>query len=904
MNGKDPSIQPSSAWYSLSAEAVLESLGSGREGLDEAEVKRRLDRFGRNVLPEKKKASPVWLFLRQFASPLIYILLIAAGIEIFYMNKPLDAVVIAAVVFLNAVIGFFQESKAEAAMEALKRMISPKARVRRKGETVQVPASRLVPGDLVLMEAGDRVPADARVIDAVSLVVDESPLTGESAPVEKFSAALPGEVPVADRGNMVHQATTVVGGKGVAVVVATGGNTEVGKISASVQAVKPPPTPLQQNVARLGRYIGIIVLVITAFLVAEGILKGYTFEDMFTVGIAAAVSAIPEGLPVLVTVVLALGMRRMARRNAIIRKLAAVETLGTATIICSDKTGTFTENEMTVREIYVPVRTIEVTGEGYRPEGEFRENGTSVDPLADASLGMALRIGALCNDSAVMVQEGRNIAIGDPTEAALLTIALKAGLSREALEKESPRISELPFQSEKRYMATLHPAAGGGGITYIKGALDRVLAMCRYIYVAGAKREMTPADRQRIEEQNEKMAAGALRVIALAFRECAAPKPELCLQDAESGATFVGLAGMIDPPRQEARKAVADCREAGIKVVMITGDQKLTAVAIARQLGLPEGDVVTGVELEKMTDEELRARAENISVFARVEPLQKLRIVDAYKSRGHVVAMTGDGVNDAPALRAANIGIAMGIKGTDVAKEAADMVLADDNFASIVAAVEEGRVIFDNIKRTVFYLLSTNLGELFTWIGALLIGLPLPVVAVQILWINLVTDGACTVPLGMEPGMRGLLKRSPRETGVTYPAMWGRTVLLAGVMAAGSVWLFAWKLSEGNPDLARTVAFCVLVAFQWANALNARSEKESLLKTGLGGNPWLLGGIALAIALQLAVVYIPPLQTLFYTVPLGAGDWLVIILVSLSVIVADEVRKAIVLWLSPSKCRP
>ncbi len=884
-------------WHALTPDEVFKVLGSSDAGLDEAEAGRRLISHGPNALPEKARTPPVIVFLRQFASPLIYVLLFAAIVEIVILNKPLDAVVILVVVVLNSVIGFFQERKAEQAMEALKRMVAPMAAVRRQGRIARIPAKDLVPGDMVVFEAGDRVPADARVIQSAGLRVDESPLTGESAPVDKNARVLHEATTLADRTNMVHMATVVGGGRGMAVVTATGGNTEVGKISASVQEVKHPPTPLQVSIARLGRYIGIIVVFIILVLVAQGVVGGYTFAEMFTLGIAAAVSAIPEGLPVMVTVVLALGMRRMARRNAIVRKLAAVETLGTASVICSDKTGTFTENEMTVSLVYLDGRRIEVTGEGYRPEGEFVENGARIDPLTDPQLAMALRAGALCNNSIVRHEKGTYSLLGDPTEGALLTLAMKAGLDIGALQKEFPREVEQPFESERRFMATLHRiAAHEGGITFVKGSIDRVLEMSSHIFSRGETRELTLEVRSTIELANETMALEALRVIGLAYLECPPERKEdLCLENKDRRAVFLGLAGMMDPPRSEARGAVAACGDAGIKVVMITGDHRTTAAAIGRQLGLPEGDTVTGAELDRMSGEELKARASNISIFARVEPLQKLKIVDAYKASGHVVAMTGDGVNDAPALRAANIGIAMGIKGTDVAKEAADMVLADDNFASIVAAVEEGRVIFDNIRRSIFFLLSTNLGELFTLMTALAIGLPLPVVAVQVLWINLVTDGACTIPLGIEPKAPGVLKRVPRgaATGITYRGMWLRTLFLAVVMAAGSIWLFQWQLSRSGIEQARTIAFCALVAFQWANALNARSETDSLFKLGLWGNRWLLAGIGLAVLLQLAVVYVPGLQTLFYTVPLRAGDWLLIAATSLSIIAVEEVRKRI-----------
>ncbi|MBM3156204.1 MAG: HAD-IC family P-type ATPase [Chloroflexi bacterium] len=882
-------------WHNLSTEEALGKLNSSRSGLSEGEAQERLQRYGPNELKEKGKSPAILVFLRQFASPLIYILLAAALVELVVMRKPTDAGVILAVVFINSIIGFVQESRAERAMEALKRLTVPHAKVLRAGSTVKIEANHLVPGDIILLEAGDKIPADARLIEAANLSVDESILTGESVPVEKYTNAIDGEAIVADMGNMVHTGCAVVNGRGVAVVTTTGMNTEIGKITAQVQDVKPPPTPLQRNVSRLGRYIGILVLGILAILIVIGLAKGYSFDDMFALSVAAAVSAIPEGLPVMVTVVLALGMRRMARRNALIRKLTAVETMGAVTVICSDKTGTLTESEMTLRQIYLSKRTIELTGVGYRPEGEFLENGNKIDVQKDENLLLALKISALCNDSTLKSEGDKYELLGDPTEGALLTAALKAGFEHETLQKENPRLAEMPFSSEKRYMATLHPCKDTMAVAYIKGSVDRVLAMSRKILENGAAQELTPEKREQIEKINIDMASKALRVMALAYADCSGAPEKLSHEHLDGSLTLVGLVGMIDPPRAEAKKAVADCKRAGIKVVMITGDQKATAVAIAEELGLPPGDALTGLELAELSDDELKSRIEKISVFARVEPLHKLRIVDALKSKGYTVAMTGDGVNDGPALRSADIGVAMGIKGTDVAREASDIVLTDDNFASIVAAVEEGRVIFSNIRRSVFYLLSTSVGELFTWLAAIVAGIPLPVVAVQILWINLVTDGVCTIPLGLEPKHRNVLEEPPRrpKAGIVYNGMLWRIAFIALMMAMGTFFIFRWELPRVGLDEARTIAFSMLVAFQWFNALNARSDQQSLFKLGIFGNRFLLGGILLAIALQAVVIYAPPFQTLFHTVPLGLNDWGIVILMAVGVLVIEELRKLV-----------
>jgi len=882
-------------WHNLTVEEVFKSLDTTHSGISEGKSKERLHRYGPNELTEKGKTPAIVVFLRQFASPLIYILLIAALIEFIVMHKPTDAAVILTVLIANSVIGFIQESRAERAMEALKRLAVPHAKVLRQGTVTKIFASQLVPGDVIVLEAGDKVPVDARLIEAASLSVDESILTGESVPVEKFTGAIEGKATIADMGNMAHMGCAIVNGRGLAVVTDTGMNTEIGKITTQVQETKPPPTPLQRNVTRLGRYIGILVLSIVAVLIVIGLAKGYGFEEMFTLAVAAAVSAIPEGLPVMVTVVLALGMKRMVKRHALIRKLTAVETMGAVTAICSDKTGTLTESEMTLRQVYLSDRTIEITGAGYRPEGEFMENNQKLDHQNDESFLLALRISALCNDSMLKSDGDKYQLLGDPTEGALLVAALKAGLKQKTLQEEQPRLAEMPFTSEKRYMATLHPCGDGNAVTYVKGSVDKVLAMTRQILVNGIPQEMSSERKNEIEQKNLQMASKALRVMALAYTECSPAPEKLSHEYLDGNLTLVAIVGMIDPPRQEAKKAIADCKRAGIKVMMITGDQEATAVAIAEELGLPPGEAVTGLELGQMSDEQLSERIERISVFARVEPIHKLRIVNAMKSKGYTVAVTGDGVNDGPALRAADIGIAMGIKGTDVAREASDMVLTNDNFASIVAAVEEGRVIFSNIRRSVFFLLSTSMGELFTWITAILIGIPLPVVAVQILWINLVTDGVITIPLGLEPKHRNVLEEPPRRTksGIVYSGMLWRMAFIALFMSVGTIFIFRWELTRVGLDEARTIAFTMLVAIQWFNALNARSDQQSLFKLGLLSNRLLLGGIGLAIILQVMVIYAPPFQKLFYTVPLDLGDWGVVVLMAVGILIIEEIRKLI-----------
>jgi Ca2+-transporting ATPase len=884
-------------WHNLSAEEVLRNLDTSRSGLSRDAARERLLEYGLNELEKKGKTPRIALFLRQFASPLIYILLAAAVIELAALQEPADALVILFVVLANAIIGFVQESRAEGAMEALEHLTVPQARVVRQGASNRIPASQLVPGDIVPLEAGEKIPADGRLIETIDLSTDESILTGESVPVQKFVSPIEGEATVADMGNMVHMGCAVVNGKGLAVVAATGMNTEVGKITAQVQGVKPPPTPLQQNVARWGRYLGILVVSLIVLFFVLGLARGYSFRELITVSIAAAVSAIPEGLPVMVTVVLALGMRRMAQRHALIRKLPAVETMGAVTVICSDKTGTLTESEMTLRQIRLANgSTIEITGAGYNPQGEFIENGRQLEPQKDGDLSLALRISVLCNDSSLKSEDTTYQLLGDPTEGALLVAAMKGGVNPQALHNEHPRLAELPFESAKRYMATLHRYKNGTTVAYVKGSVDRVLSMSRYVQEGGITQEMTEQRKQAIERMNLEMASKALRVMALAYTECPDGCPEGLSHERLDGALkLVALAGIIDPPREEAKQAVASCKRAGIKVVMITGDQEATAVAVAEEIGLPIAGAVTGLELGRMTDNELDARIDSIHVFARVEPLNKLRIVEAFKSKGYRVAMTGDGVNDGPALRAADIGISMGIKGTDVAREASDMVLTDDNFASIVAAVEEGRAIFRNIRRSVFFLLSTSAGELLLLTTAILAGLPFPVAAVQILWVNLVTDGVCTIPLGLEPKHRDVLDEPPRrlKAGLVYRGMLARIFFIAVFIALGAFFVFWWAHETLSLDKARTIAFCILVVSQWFNALNARSDQQSLFRIGVFSNRWLVAGIGLALLLQITVVYAPPFHQLFHTVPLSPTDWALVALVSASVFVAEEVRKAI-----------
>ncbi|HEY49475.1 MAG TPA: HAD-IC family P-type ATPase [Dehalococcoidia bacterium] len=880
-------------WFQLAVDEALQALSSGRSGLTEEAVQDRLLRYGPNELPGRKKPPPIVAFTRQFLSPLIYVLLVAVVISL-VVEHYLDAGVIAGVLLLNAIIGYIQEARAEEAMEALLQMAAPRAKVRREGTVRFIPSRETVPGDIAILEAGDRVPADARIIEASNLKVNEAALTGESVAAEKHTKAIREDVTLAERKNMLHMGTIVSYGRATAVVVATGTSTEMGKIAQAIKEVEPEKTPLQKSISKLSKYLVGLFLAICTLLVIVGVVKGLEWLDIFLVAVAAAVSAIPEGLPAVVTVVLALGMRTMARRNAIIRRLVAVETLGAATVICADKTGTLTLNEMTVRKLVTGGRTIEVTGEGYEPAGEFRHDGQLLRPVIDPSLMILLRIGALCNDALLSTGEECCSILGDPTEGALLVAAAKAGVDRESLGETFPRLDELPFQSEKQYMATLHPY-DGGRVAYVKGAPERILSMSGYVLKDGQVVPLLAGDSRSIEEENLALAAEAMRVIALAYVELPPETGELEEVDLRGNLVFVGLAGMDDPPRPEAIEAVSLCKGAGIKVVMITGDNRVTAESVARQLGMPPGRSVTSAELVEMGDEELASQVEDISIFARVEPLHKLRIVNALKKRGHVVAMTGDGVNDAPALKTAYIGIAMGIKGTDVAKEASDMVLADDNFASIVAAVDEGRVIFNKLRNVIFFLLSTNVGELLAFLLSLIFVGQAPLLAVQIIWVNLVTDAAVGLPLGLEPKIGDELKQPPRhpEVGLIYPGLLLRVAFLALMMSVGVFAIFNWYYDRVSLDEARTMAFCTLVAFEWFRAFNARSDEHTALKLGLFRNRYLIASIGLAALLQVAVVYAPFMQAAFHTEPLDISQWGIVIGVAGSLFFIEEVRKVI-----------
>ena len=881
--------QKNHKYYALETDEVLKSLQTSQEGLSEEEAKRRLEEFGPNELREEKRVTPFSIFLNQFKGILVIILIISALISGFILRELVDTVVILAIVIMNATLGFYQEYRAEKAVEALKRMVAPMARVIRGNRERLIPSKELVIGDIIVLEAGDRIPADARLLEAVVLKVDEAPLTGESNPVTKGTESLAEETPLADRRNMVFMGTYAAFGRGRAIVTATGMETEFGKIAGMVQEVKAEESPLKRRVERLGRQLGLIALLLSLWIFVVGILVHKTsVTEMFLTTISIAVSAIPEGLPAVITVTLTLGVGRMARQRSIVRKLASVETLGCTTVICSDKTGTLTKNEMTVSKIYVNGGVIEVSGSGYEPKGEFLRNGAPFDPKNDKSVELLLKIGALCNNASLRKEGERWTMIGDPTEGALVTVAAKAGLWQEELAEEYPRVGEVPFDSTRKRMSSIHVASEGGRVAYVKGAPESIFELSSHIYDKGKVRKLRREDRRRILEVAHGMADEALRLLAMAYREL--PESlEGFTEEAESDLTFVGLVGMIDPPREEVPEAIRLCRRAGIKSIMITGDHKQTAIAVAKKIGMipPEDDalVLTGEESDLMSDEALLEAIDKVYVYARTSPEHKMRIARALKQKGHVVAMTGDGVNDAPAVKMADIGVAMGIKGTDVTKEASDMVLEDDNFATIVSAVEEGRHIYENIKKYLRLMITVNFDEFFEVTIASLAGFPLPLLPTQILWVNLVSDGLPAVALSVDPKEPGLMDKPPRDPDEGILGRIWRFIFVGASLDFFSSFIpFLWALTAGftywgpwsfNDPLtvkARTMAFTAVVFFEFLLAYNSRSETNSILKLGWKGitaNKMLFYSIIVSLLLQGAIIYMPFLHPFFDTTVLS-----------------------------------
>ncbi len=902
-------------------------------GLTSAQAQRRLEQFGANELTERPRPGFLALLWDQFKNFLVIILIIAAAISL-ALGEYVDSFAIMFIVLLNAVVGVIQESKAEQALAALQKMAAPQAQVIRDGQQLTIPGREIVAGDIVLLEAGNYVPADLRLVESINLKIEEASLTGESQPVEKTAGVvLDKEIPLGDRRNTAFMATLITYGRGKGIVTGTGMNTQIGLIAEMIQSFETEDTPLQQKLEHLGQVLGTACLSICALVFVYGLFRdthlgaalngGFVdylvtekkdIVNLFMMAVSLAIAAVPEGLPAIVTICLALGMQRMIKHNALIRKLPAVETLGCATVICTDKTGTLTQNQMTVVQGWAGAKAFRVTGEGYSPSGEFFSGGAPFVPHTDADTTLLLMGALVCNDARLEEKcDDSDKAfwqiIGDPTEGAMVVAAAKAGYRRDELAQALPRVQEIPFDSERKCMSTVHRVEGaqvqalvaGLGapplMLFVKGAPDVVLDLCGRSLEAGKPQPMTPAMREAILAHNHAMAGSALRVLAVACRPLAAPESSLSPPDVESDLVFVGLLGMIDPPRPEVITALQVARAAGLKSIMVTGDYKDTAEAIARDIGLLSmgGLVLTGPEIEKLSDEELAGRVDQLDVCCRVSPQHKTRIVDALKARGHVVAMTGDGVNDAPALKRANIGVAMGIVGSDVAKQTADMILTDDNFASIVAAIEQGRIIYSNIRKFVYFLLACNIGEILIIFGAMLIGLPIPLRPVQLLWLNLVTDGAPALALGLEKGDPDIMKyppRSPQEPVINRDMAIGIGVVgLVDAVAVLAVFFLALQRYPGQLMAAQTIAFVTLCASELLRAFTARSERHSVFSIGVFSNRAMLWAVGVSFLLVLMVVYVPFLRPFFDTVPLTANDWLLMLPFFLASPLAMELLK-------------
>ena len=906
-------------WHNLSIQDSIGALKASYQGLTEKEAERRLEQYGPNEIDRGKGTSKLKILLAQIKNPLVYVLLSAAFISII-AGKTIDAIVIGVIILVNSLIGFFQEYRAEEALEALMARAAPQAEVVRKPEDrndfieMNLPASQLVPGDILLLSEGMKIPADARLLEAYNLEVDEAMLTGESFSVTKRSDTIEGEKPVAERTNLVYSGTVITRGRGRAIVYATGKNTEMGEIATLILETEKAISPLQRQTEDLGKKLGILAVSVAAITVLIGLVVSLQLQEIFLFGLASAVSSIPEGLPAVMSITLAVGVNRMAKQNAIIRRLPAVDTLGAASVICSDKTGTLTTNKMTVQEIIVHNQQINVTGTGYAPEGDFLNRDEKCDPCSDPDLNMALLIGTLCNNSRLIHHPNENEpweVRGDPTEGALIVAAAKAECFRETAETDYPRVDEIPFSSADKYMATFHQwDRNNNVVVLVKGAPEKILSYCDFIQVNGKVKPITDEQEQQLDDENHRMASKALRLLGLAYKEITLEEIDQVKDSLEKGIdpglVFVGLAGMMDPPRPEVHEAVQRCQKAGIRVIMATGDHQITAKAIGQKVGIlhPEERVITGSELELMDDDELDRALEETAVFARVAPHHKHRLVGSLQRHGYVVGMTGDGVNDAPALQAAEIGIAMGISGTDVTKETAEMILSDDNFASIVNAVEEGRVIFKNVQKVVKFLLATNIGEDLTLIMSLILfaSKGLIISPVQILWVNLVTDGILDVTLAMEPKEAEVMEEPPRKSKarIIDKGILMNILLVATVMATGTLLMYQNASNRGHA-YAQTIVFSTLAMFQVFNALNCRSRTISFFKMSILRNPYLLAAIVTSILLQFAAVYVPFMQNALGTEPLSLVDWGLIFLMTSTIFIIDEVRKFIQSKIKSSK---
>jgi cation-transporting ATPase F len=881
-------------WWTKEATDVLADLGSGHHGLDESEARRRLSTFGPNTIQEAGGIGPLEIFINQFKSPLIYILLLSAVLTA-ALGEYGDMSIIVAVLVLNATVGTFQEHRAERALQALRQLTAPKSTVLRGGTDREVDSHSLVPGDILLLQSGSKVPADGRIIRATGPQVDESLLTGESTVVDKVANVLPDPaLPLADRANMAYMGSVVTRGRAHAVVTATGMATELGRIAGEIWETEQPASPLQRRMAQFARIIGVAIVIVCAVVFPLGVGVGESVTTMLRTVIALIVAAIPEGLPVALTLALAIGVNRMARRHAIVRGLPAVETLGSCTVIGSDKTGTLTENRMTVQAIYAAGELYRVTGTGYELDGRIELNGAQVRPRPSSPLHWLLVAGALNNEASLYRTDGDVDVRADPTEIALLVAAAKAGVFKGGAEEVFPRAGEIPFEPERRFSASYHQHGESGHILFVKGAPERVLAMCT---AAEGRDGPTTLDPAEVMAVSDRLGGEGLRMLAMAYGQTD-HRIALDAEEGPSDLTFLGLVGMMDPPRPGVPEAVAACQSAGIRVLMLTGDHRSTAVAVAGKVGIQTGDdVIEGRHIERLSDEDLEMLVSRASVFARVEPHHKLRIVQALQRQGNVAAVTGDGVNDAPALRAADIGVAMGLRGTDVAKEASNIIVTDDNFATIVAAVEEGRVVFDNVRKVTFFLLSTGIAVVIAVFVSIVGGFPLPLLPAQIIWVNLVTNGIQVGALAFEPGERDTLQKPPRppNEGILSPILWERTALVGTVIAAATLAFFLTEfyLADSSLEQARTMALTTMVMFQAIHVGNARSEHLSAFRKSPFSNPFLFVGTIAALSVQAGALYFWPTQTLLDVEPLTLSEWLRIAAASVSIVLVVEMHKLV-----------
>lgn len=887
-------------WYKKGIEEALIALDvDPGEGLNDREAELRLNKYGSNELKEEKGTTFLSKLVAQFSDFLVLIL-IGAAIVSMAMGESRDAIVILVVVVINALLGIYQEGKAEKALDALKKMASPDAKVVRAGKTVIIPAHTLTPGDIVLLDAGDIVPADLRLIESSNLKIEEASLTGESVPVEKKAGEVhKGEAPLGDRHNMAYMSTIVTSGRGKGVVVGTGHDSEIGKIATMIQSLDDEATLLQRRLNQLGKMLGTATIGICAIVFGIGVLQGREIFEVLMIAISLAVAAIPEGLPAIVTIVLAIGMNRMVKRHAIVKKLLAVETLGCTTVICSDKTGTLTQNEMTVTKVYVNNRRIDITGTGYEPKGEFKIDGNGVSADLFDNLNTLLSIGVLANNARLEKSDGMYKIIGDPTEGALITLAGKADITGENINKLFPRIEEIPFDSGRKMMTTFHKNfAPQRIVSFTKGAPDIIISNCDFIKDGDEILPFTHDMKKEVLGVNSGFAKDALRVLAFAYREYEELPDDINPYNIETNMIFVGLAGMIDPPRPEVKEAIKLCKQAGINTVMITGDFRDTALAIAKSLGMAETEdqTMTGLEINNISDEELKEAVKRIKVFARVSPEHKVRIVSALKANGNIAAMTGDGINDALALKRSDIGVSMGITGTDVAKKTADLILTDDNFASIVSAVEEGRVIFDNVRKFVFFLLSCNIGEIFLVFVSILLNLPVPLIPIQLLWLNLVTDSFPALALGVEKGDPNVMNQKPRnpDEPILNRKMIIGIVLQSIAVATASFSAYWWGINRYGTDNifeARTVAFATLILSELLIVFSTRSSRYTALEVGIFSNKKLIQGVSFSFLLMLAVIYIPFLNPIFGTFPLGLSEWKIILPLAFIPLLLGEITK-------------